>query len=209
MLKMQPFVVLSLRKLMQHVILSHRSRDVAEMRANMIFDPVKINLQQAQHQCEHRGRRSVCVKTKVCFTYTIKSEQQKSTSDAGEPAPIPIKNKKSIRSCCVLIFPLVSSLSCRPAGIRYDLTLDALRAKARASFIDSDDKSDRKISKRFSIRDRETKCVEETFMMSASTLIFLEDYAELVMVSYLQRNSPQNSLQLRNSLLSVKVHSFI
>lgn len=60
-----------------------------------------------------------------------------------------------------------------PAEIRYDLTLDALRAKARASFIDSEDKSDRGITKSFTIKDRERKCVKEIFMMSASTLIFM------------------------------------
>lgn len=110
------------------------------------------------------------------------------------PSCVRDQKQKSIRSCCVLIFPLISSLSCCPAGIRYDLTLDALRAKARASFIDVGDKSDRRISKTLSIGDRETKCVNETFIMSASNLIFLEDYAAFVMVSYLQRSSPQNNL---------------
>lgn len=56
--------------------------------------------------------------------------------------------------------------------IYYDLTLDALRAKARASFIDSDEKTDRRITRNLTIMDREGKCVEETFMMSASTLNF-------------------------------------
>lgn len=65
---------------------------------------------------------------------------------------------------------MVSYLLC-PAEIRYSLTLDALRAKARASFIGSVDKSDRKITRIFNIKDRERKCVEETFMMSASILI--------------------------------------
>lgn len=67
---------------------------------------------------------------------------------------------------------MLSYLLC-PAEIRYDLTLDALRAKARASFIDLDDKSDRRITRSFTIKDRERKCVQETFMMSASTLILL------------------------------------
>ncbi|TKS84691.1 Integrin alpha-1 CD49 antigen-like family member A [Collichthys lucidus] len=49
------------------------------------------------------------------------------------------------------------------AGIRYSLTLDALRAKARASFIDSDDKSDRKITRNFTIKDRETRCARLDF----------------------------------------------
>lgn len=68
-----------------------------------------------------------------------------------------------------------SHLLC-PAVIRYDLTLDALRAKARASFRDSDDKSDRRISSSFTITGREKKCVKEVFMMSASTLIFTDLY---------------------------------
>lgn len=58
------------------------------------------------------------------------------------------------------------------AEIQYSLTLDALRAKARASFINQDDKSDRRITGRFTIKDRESQCVNETFMMSASSLIF-------------------------------------
>nr|XP_033503082.1 integrin alpha-1 [Epinephelus lanceolatus] len=121
------------------------SRDVAELRANMTFDPVKINLQQAQYQCEHSGRKSVCVKTEVCFAYRVKSDQQDVDADAD---------------------------------IRYSLTLDALRAKARASFIDSVDKSDRKITRIFTIKDRERKCVEETFMMSARL-----DFRDPLMVS--------------------------
>uniref|UniRef100_A0A3B3ZEI7 VWFA domain-containing protein n=1 Tax=Periophthalmus magnuspinnatus TaxID=409849 RepID=A0A3B3ZEI7_9GOBI len=52
------------------------SRDVAELHANMTFDPPKIRLQQAQYQCEHNGRKSVCVKTQVCFVYTIKSDNK-------------------------------------------------------------------------------------------------------------------------------------
>ncbi|CAJ1070776.1 integrin alpha-1 [Xyrichtys novacula] len=117
------------------------SRDVAELRANMTFDPAKINLQQAQ--CEHGGRKSVCVKTKVCFAYSIKSDQQGSDSTAE---------------------------------IRYDLILDARRAKARASFIDTADKSDRRITRRLLIKDWE--CVEETFMMSARP-----DFRDPLMVS--------------------------
>lgn len=121
------------------------SRDVAELRGNMTFDPVKINLQQAQHQCEHGGRKSVCVKTEVCFVYTIKSDQL-----AEHPA----------------------------AGIRYTLTLDALRAKARASFIGSDEKSDRRVARTFNISHREKKCAQETFMMSARL-----DFRDPLMVS--------------------------
>ncbi|XP_061589692.1 integrin alpha-1 [Cololabis saira] len=111
------------------------SRDVAELHANMSFNPVKINLQQSQHQCEHGGRKSACVVTKVCFRYHIKSDT---------------KDLNAI------------------AEIRYTLTLDALRSKARAAFIDvGTDKSDRKITKTFKIKDRQRKCLNETFMMSA------------------------------------------
>lgn len=108
------------------------SRDVAELHANMTFNPAKINLQQSQHQCEHFGRKSVCVTTEVCFFYSIKSDQQDLNSFAE---------------------------------IRYSLTLDALRAKARASFLD--DKSNRRITKAFVIGDRGRRCLSETFVMSA------------------------------------------
>lgn len=59
----------------------------------------------------------------------------------------------------------LTHLCVRPAEIRYDLTLDALRAKARASFI----KADRRISKTLHIRSREIRCVNETFMMEVSS----------------------------------------
>lgn len=49
-----------------------------------------------------------------------------------------------------------------PAEIRYDLTLDALRTKARASFIEGD----RKISRTFYIR--QSRCRNETFVMEVS-----------------------------------------
>ncbi|KAM7392672.1 hypothetical protein PAMA_007679 [Pampus argenteus] len=119
------------------------SRDVAELYANMTFDPVKINLQQNQYQCEHGGRKSVCVTTKVCFIYSVKSDKLTSSAD-----------------------------------IRYDLNLDALRAKARASFLKSDDKSDRRITRTLSIKDRERKCMNETFMISARL-----DFKDPLMVS--------------------------
>lgn len=51
----------------------------------MTFDPAKINLQQLQYQCEHGGRRSVCVKAKVCFDFTVKSDKMDSTFAAGGP----------------------------------------------------------------------------------------------------------------------------
>ncbi|XP_061656318.1 integrin alpha-1 isoform X2 [Phyllopteryx taeniolatus] len=121
------------------------SRDVAALRANMTFDPAKINLQQAQYQCEHLGRKSVCVTTDVCFVYSVKSDKQD------------LKTK---------------------AVIRYDLTLDALRAKARASFVNSDDKSDRRISRTIAVEDRRRTCAREMFMMSARL-----DFRDPLMVS--------------------------
>uniref|UniRef100_A0A3P8UE17 Integrin subunit alpha 1 n=1 Tax=Cynoglossus semilaevis TaxID=244447 RepID=A0A3P8UE17_CYNSE len=118
------------------------SRDVAELHANMTFDPVKINLQQSQYQCEHGGRKSVCVKAEVCFVYSIKSDKANDDSDTV---------------------------------IHYDLNLDALRAKARASFMNSDD---RRITKNFTIKERERKCIQETFIMSARL-----DFRDPLMVS--------------------------
>uniref|UniRef100_A0A8C2CCX0 Integrin, alpha 1 n=1 Tax=Cyprinus carpio TaxID=7962 RepID=A0A8C2CCX0_CYPCA len=52
------------------------SRDVAELLAEMTFDPSKINLQQT---CQVQGRTTVCVKTKVCFKYRIKSDKDTKT----------------------------------------------------------------------------------------------------------------------------------
>uniref|UniRef100_A0A672NQX4 Integrin subunit alpha 1 n=1 Tax=Sinocyclocheilus grahami TaxID=75366 RepID=A0A672NQX4_SINGR len=52
------------------------SRDVAELLAEMTFDPSKINLQQT---CQVQGRTTVCVKTKVCFKYRIKSDKDTNT----------------------------------------------------------------------------------------------------------------------------------
>ncbi|KAM4527247.1 integrin alpha-1 isoform 2-T2 [Odontesthes bonariensis] len=109
------------------------SRDVAELHANMTFNPAKINLQQSQYQCEHGERKSTCVQAKVCFHYHVKSDKKASNS---------------------------------AADIRYTMTLDALRAKPRATFIVDKEKSDRKISKTFKIKDGEAKCMEETIMMS-------------------------------------------
>ncbi|XP_029024612.1 integrin alpha-1 [Betta splendens] len=123
------------------------SRDVAELQANMTFNPAKINLQHPQHQCEHGGRKSVCVSAEVCFSYSVKSDNQDPSS---------------------------------AAVIRYSLTLDALRAKARASFIDPDaeDKNERRIVRNLTIGDRGTKCLKETFMMSARL-----DFRDALMVS--------------------------
>lgn len=53
----------------------HRSRDVAELHAEMSFSANKINMQQPT--CQIHGKDTVCVKTKVCFSYTVKSEKEK------------------------------------------------------------------------------------------------------------------------------------
>ncbi|XP_034047939.1 integrin alpha-1 [Thalassophryne amazonica] len=121
------------------------SRDVAELYANMTFDPAKISLQQSQYHCEHDGRKTVCVKTYVCFSFIIKSDNKDSNS---------------------------------ATEIRYDLILDTLRAKARATFVKPDDKNDRRISGQLSIKDQQTRCLEETFIMSAQL-----DFRDPLMVS--------------------------
>ncbi|KAM9840911.1 integrin alpha-1 [Aulostomus maculatus] len=64
------------------------------------------------------------------------------------------------------------------AEIRFDLTLDALRAKARASFIDLENKSDRRITRSIYIKDRDAHCTEEVFIMSARL-----DFRDPLMVS--------------------------
>ena len=89
-------------------------------------------------------------------------------------APSLIFLPRHCQGCHVMLSQVDCVLFC-PAEIQYTLTLDALRAKARASFLSSDDKSDRRITGRVNVRDRAKKpsCVNETFMMSASTLIFI------------------------------------
>lgn len=133
----------------------------------MTFNPAKINLQHSQYQCEHRGRKSVCVTTELCFVYSIKSDNKDLSSAAREAYDIlcwfPPTDKLFFFILTISLYPLC------PAVIHYNLTLDALRAKARASFIDRDDKNDRRITRNFTIKDAETKCLRETFMMSAST----------------------------------------
>uniref|UniRef100_A0A8K9Y891 Integrin, alpha 1 n=1 Tax=Oncorhynchus mykiss TaxID=8022 RepID=A0A8K9Y891_ONCMY len=60
------------------------SKDVAELYANMTFDPSKINLQQPSKGCMLGGRETVCVKTRVCFSYSVKSEKDDANSGTGE-----------------------------------------------------------------------------------------------------------------------------
>ncbi|XP_026798460.3 integrin alpha-1 [Pangasianodon hypophthalmus] len=55
------------------------SRDVATLHAEMSFDPNKINVQQST--CQIHGKNTVCVKTKVCFRYKIKSEKETNPKD--------------------------------------------------------------------------------------------------------------------------------
>ncbi|XP_027881336.1 integrin alpha-1 isoform X1 [Xiphophorus couchianus] len=110
------------------------SRDVAQVTSSMTFEPTKINLQHSQYQCEHRGHKSVCVDTTVCFQYQVKSEKRHASA----------------------------------TEIRYNVTLDVLRSKARASFIDQDlDKSDRRVTKTFLISNGQRICKTERFIMSA------------------------------------------
>ncbi|XP_048114928.1 integrin alpha-1 isoform X1 [Alosa alosa] len=83
------------------------SRDVAELHANMTFDPTKINLQQPS--CEDHDK-TACVKTKICFSYKVKSD--KGTN------------------------PVTSGVT----EVRYGLHLDALRSTSRVRFIGTDEK---------------------------------------------------------------------
>lgn len=129
---------------------------MAELRAELTFDPAKVNLQQAQHQCEHGGRRSACVKVEVCFAYRVKSEKRDATATTGEPLG-------TARGFVRASGP--SPARVRPAEMRYELTLDAPRAKARASFI----QGDRKIGRELSIGTRGRSCLQETFMMEVSS----------------------------------------
>uniref|UniRef100_A0A8C7IJC1 Integrin subunit alpha 1 n=1 Tax=Oncorhynchus kisutch TaxID=8019 RepID=A0A8C7IJC1_ONCKI len=104
------------------------SKDVAELYANMTFDPSKINLQQPSKGCMLGGRETVCVKTRVCFSYSVKSEKDDTNSGTA---------------------------------IKYSLTLDSLRAKSRAAFVNIDEKSERKAQATAKIIDN--LCVEHLF----------------------------------------------
>ncbi|XP_013861959.1 integrin alpha-1 isoform X2 [Austrofundulus limnaeus] len=105
------------------------TRDVAELHANMTFNPVKINLQQSQYPCNG----SACVNITVCYRYLVKSDKKDPNS---------------------------------PAEVRYTITLDALRTKSRAFFVEQGtEKSERKITKIITIKDNEKKCLMEKFKM--------------------------------------------
>lgn len=91
----------------------------------------------------------------------------------GQPtstSSVQYQMKKNIWRTCVLIYPPL--LSGYPAGIRFRLTVDPPRAKARASFLDPGNKSSRNITRVFSSKDQQVTCIQETFMMSVSALIF-------------------------------------
>uniref|UniRef100_A0A8C7SU20 Integrin, alpha 1 n=1 Tax=Oncorhynchus mykiss TaxID=8022 RepID=A0A8C7SU20_ONCMY len=119
------------------------SKDVAELYANMTFDPSKINLQQPSKGCMLGGRETVCVKTRVCFSYSVKSEKDDANSGTA---------------------------------IKYSLTLDSLRAKSRAAFVNIDEKSERKAQATAKIIDN--LCVEHLFAMKAKL-----DFRDPIMVS--------------------------
>uniref|UniRef100_A0A4W5MXQ1 Integrin subunit alpha 1 n=1 Tax=Hucho hucho TaxID=62062 RepID=A0A4W5MXQ1_9TELE len=119
------------------------SKDVAELYANMTFDPSKINLQQPTKGCTLGGRETACVKTRVCFSYSVKSE--KDDTNLG-------------------------------TAIQYNLTLDSLRAKSRAAFVNIDEKSERKAQATAKIIDN--LCVEHLFAMKAKL-----DFRDPIMVS--------------------------
>ncbi|CDQ64267.1 unnamed protein product [Oncorhynchus mykiss] len=130
------------------------SKDVAELYANMTFDPSKINLQQPSKGCMLGGRETVCVKTRVCFSYSVKSEKDDANSGTA---------------------------------IKYSLTLDSLRAKSRAAFVNIDEKSERKAQATAKIIDN--LCVEHLFAMKATTKPFQAiaqaklDFRDPIMVS--------------------------
>uniref|UniRef100_A0A8C7CBB7 Integrin alpha-1-like n=1 Tax=Oncorhynchus kisutch TaxID=8019 RepID=A0A8C7CBB7_ONCKI len=115
------------------------SKDVAELYANMTFDPNKINLQQPSDDCVLGERATVCVKTRVCFSYSVKSEKDHTNLGTGES--------------------LINTLP-------YNLTLDSLRAKSRAAFVNPDEKSERKVQVTANIID--ALCLEHSFAMKAS-----------------------------------------
>lgn len=71
-------------KFLNFCCLSSRSKDVAELYANMTFDPNKINLQQPSEDCVLGERATVCVKTRVCFSYSVKSEKDGTNLGTGE-----------------------------------------------------------------------------------------------------------------------------
>lgn len=124
----------------------------------MTFDPSKINLQQT---CQVQGRTTVCVKTKVCFKYRIKSDKETNTGTGEEVMHfLYVLSIKSFNFC---FFKW-----CFAPVIRYSLTLDSLRAIARGRFNDTDN---RRLQKNESIVDE--LCREHTFYTSASKSVFL------------------------------------
>lgn len=139
-----------------------RSRDVAELLAEMTFDPSKINLQQT---CQVHGKNTVCVKIRVCFRYRIKSEKDKNTGTGKGRACMSDTHfywPHSLPSNCTSHFHTF-----RDSDIRYSLMLDSLRAISRARFNETED---RRLQRNESIIER--LCREHTFYTSASKSVF-------------------------------------
>lgn len=123
----------------------------------MTFDPSKINLQQT---CQVHGRTTVCVKTKVCFKYRIKSDTDTNT-ETGKSLKL-FLYVLSVKSFIFCVFKC-----CFPPVIRYSLTLDSLRAIARGRFNETED---RRLQKKVLIVDE--LCGEHIFYTSASKSVF-------------------------------------
>ena len=114
-----------------------------------------------------------------------------------------------ILSLNIFLCPLTSHhVYSSVAGIVYNLTLDALRPKARASFINPADKNDRRISSSLTIKDRETKCIRETFMMSASTLIFTYTWNRLWFLIWIKSTPKTICVSPRSTRRSIQNDSF-
>ncbi|KAL0965809.1 hypothetical protein UPYG_G00286060 [Umbra pygmaea] len=121
------------------------SKDVVKVYANMTFNPSKINLQQTSKDCLLGGRETVCVKTRVCFSYSAKTDKEDTNSGTV-------------------------------SAIKYTLTVDTLRTKSRAVFVNSTEKSERKLQATVNIVDN--LCVEHSFAMKAKL-----DFRDPIVVS--------------------------
>uniref|UniRef100_A0A8C8K3K1 VWFA domain-containing protein n=1 Tax=Oncorhynchus tshawytscha TaxID=74940 RepID=A0A8C8K3K1_ONCTS len=87
------------------------SKDVAELYANMTFDPSKINLQQPSKGCMLGGRETVCVKTRVCFSYSVKSEKDDTNSGTGESLINPFPFIQYVDISVAIMLPLNCTLA--------------------------------------------------------------------------------------------------
>lgn len=136
-----------------------RSRDVAELLAEMTFDPSKINLQQT---CQVHGKTTVCVKIRVCFKYRIKSEKDTKTGTGTSHTFL-----LTALSWSFFFEIIMNGGFSLHSVIRYSLMLDSLRAISRARFNKTED---RRLQKNVSIDD--SLCREHTFYTSASKSVF-------------------------------------